>query len=177
VLQVSGVGVWGVRTRTLKQTGMPAHRQQSCGTGAGRAKDILFSLWLPGIVASHPGEPDEDVAQVQAVLVNGQSASTSELLASALRTGRGAKLVGSQTFGKGRTQRSFELADGSLLALSVFSFTTADGAPLQDVGLRPDVRCEVTSSEEVAWQAGEDLREDLRNDPCIALAAETLSEE
>jgi C-terminal processing protease CtpA/Prc len=114
--------------------------------------------------------------RAQVVLVNGQSASTSELLASALRVNRGARLVGAPTFGKGRTQRSFELADGSLLAVSVLTFTAADGGTLQGAGLLPDVRCELAGRELVAWAAGEVAAgEDLRSDPCIALAADTLA--
>lgn len=110
---------------------------------------------------------------VQAVLINGQTASTSELLASALRHGRRASLVGGRTLGKGRSQRSFQLADGSTLAVTVLTFSGADGAPLDRVGLQPDVHCDVSGVREVAWRA--DADGDLRSDPCLALAADKVA--
>jgi C-terminal peptidase prc len=59
-----------------------------------------------------------------ALLVNGGSASTSELLAGALRDELGALLVGERTFGKGRTQRVVGLADGSTLLVSTMAYKT-----------------------------------------------------
>lgn len=54
-----------------------------------------------------------------AVLVNGASASASEILAGALRDNGRATLVGDRTFGKGKIQSVFELEDGSALFVTV----------------------------------------------------------
>ena len=61
---------------------------------------------------------------LQVVLVNHGTASTSELLSGALHDNNRAKLLGTHTFGKGRTQRWRLLQDGSTLLVSSASITT-----------------------------------------------------
>jgi C-terminal peptidase (prc) len=75
------------------------------------------------------------------VLVNGGSASASEILAGALKQSAGAILVGSQTYGKGTVQISFEneLGDGSLLKLTVSKWLLPDGTWLNGQGIKPDI--------------------------------------
>ena len=65
---------------------------------------------------------DEGTAETSrplTVLVNGGSASASEILAGALRDSGRAVLVGDRTFGKGKIQSVFELGDGSALFVTV----------------------------------------------------------
>jgi C-terminal processing protease CtpA/Prc len=113
----------------------------------------------------------------QVVLVNGQTASTSELLAGALRDNYHAMLIGEPTFGKGRTQRVLELSDGSTLLVSTFEYFTPSHAKVDKVGLQPDVMCapEVVLGEQ--WQAGAVAGGSLGDDPCIVMAAQRLAAE
>lgn len=80
-------------------------------------------------------EPDYPVA----VLINGGTASSAELIAGALRDEGRAVLVGSRTFGKGSVQMAFELEDGSALKLTVAHYRTPSGQQIHGRGIEPDV--------------------------------------
>lgn len=72
-----------------------------------------------------------------AVLVDGGTISAAELFASVLRDEAGALIVGSQTFGKGVMQNTYEFSDGSALTLSVGKIYTKSGT-WNETGLKPD---------------------------------------
>ena len=85
-----------------------------------------------------------------AVLINGDSYSAAEFFAAALSEYEAATVVGQQTVGKSYFQVTYELGDGSAVALSVGKYFTPKGVCLADVGLTPDVTVEV--SEELFWE-------------------------
>ena len=87
------------------------------------------------------------------VLVNGGSASASEIMAGALRDIRGIKLVGEQTFGKGSVQTMETFNDDSSLKVTVAKWFTPSGISIADEGLKPDV--EITPTDEQI-NAGQD---------------------
>ena len=74
-----------------------------------------------------------------AVLVNGSSYSAAEFFAAALSEYEAATIVGEQTCGKGYFQYTYQLSDGSAVALSVGKYFTPSGKSLADVGITPDV--------------------------------------
>ena len=74
-----------------------------------------------------------------AVLVNEDSYSAAEFFAAALQEYGVAEVVGMQTSGKGNFQYTFNLSDGSAVALSVGKYFTPSGKSLTDVGVTPDV--------------------------------------
>lgn len=76
------------------------------------------------------------------VLVNGNSASASEILAGAIKDYRKGTLLGTTTFGKGIVQRVLPLTDGTALKLTISAYYTPNGNNIHGVGIEPDVVCE-----------------------------------
>ncbi|MCL2377994.1 MAG: S41 family peptidase [Defluviitaleaceae bacterium] len=77
------------------------------------------------------------------VLINGRSASASELLAGAIRDTGAGVLVGEQTFGKGIVQHLYPLADGSAVKTTVAEYFPPSGTPIHMVGVPPDIEIEM----------------------------------
>jgi carboxyl-terminal processing protease len=71
-------------------------------------------------------------------LVNGGTASASEILAGALQDDERSLLLGSNTFGKGLIQTLTNLSDGSGLAVTVAGYVTPSGRDIQGEGITPD---------------------------------------
>lgn len=81
------------------------------------------------------------------VLVNGGSASASEILAGALRDLRGIKLIGETTFGKGTVQQLKELSDGSEFKVTIAHWVLPSGKTLENGGLKPDYEVKLTDED------------------------------
>lgn len=73
------------------------------------------------------------------LLINGNSASASEILSAAVKDYKKAFIVGSTSFGKGTVQSPFNLQDGSILKLTVQRFYSPLGKPINKVGVTPDM--------------------------------------
>lgn len=87
------------------------------------------------------------------VLVDHGSASASEILAGALQENNIAKLVGSQTFGKGSVQELIPITGDTSLKLTVAQWLTPNGVSISKEGLTPDIVVERTAEE---FAAGKD---------------------
>ncbi len=83
-----------------------------------------------------------------AVLVDGNSASASEILAGALKDNRRAQIVGAQTFGKALVQSVHSLSDGSGMAVTVAHYYTPNGTDIGHKGVTPDVKVDLSSMEQ-----------------------------
>eukprot|EP00850_Spirogloea_muscicola_P015515 SM000119S25658 [mRNA] locus=s119:222075:224961:- [translate_table: standard] len=115
----------------------------------------IAGMWLDGpatavvTVDRHGGMQRITVAgdghaltkQPLAVLVNAGSASASEILAGALRDNGRATLVGETTYGKGRIQSVYELADGSAIFVTVAKYLSPGLHAIDKVGLAADAAC------------------------------------
>ncbi len=84
------------------------------------------------------------------ILVDGGSASASEILAGALQEHGVATIVGAQTFGKGSVQELVNLDEGSSLKVTVARWLTPNGTSISEGGLTPDVVIERTPEEREA---------------------------
>lgn len=89
----------------------------------------------------------ETTSTPMVVLVNGGSASGSELLAGALQDRGRAVVIGTKTFGKGSVNHLRELSDGSALYVTIGRWLTPNGRQIEGQGLAPDVEVRVTEED------------------------------
>lgn len=82
-----------------------------------------------------------------AVLVNGNSASASEIVSGAMQDYKVAKLVGERTYGKGTVQKLINLPQGSELKVTVARWYTPDGKNITAEGITPDVIASLTQAD------------------------------
>ena len=106
-----------------------------------------------------------------AVLVNADSYSAAEFFAAALQEYGAAVVVGTQTCGKGYFQTTYQLNDGSAVALSIGRYFTPNGVSLIDIGVVPDVPVEVDEETAAEILYG---RLEPQEDPQIQAAVNAL---
>ncbi len=148
------------------------------GNGGGyvdAAQDVA-GLWLDGKVVVTERRQGDVAETVKAgnnallaglptvVLVNGSSASASEIVAGALQDYKVAKLVGEKTFGKGSVQKLISLPEGAQLKVTVARWYTPNGNNITTEGITPDVLVALTQA---------DL--DAGNDPQLVAAKKELN--
>ncbi len=85
------------------------------------------------------------------VLINGQSASASEIFAGALQDYKVATLIGTTSFGKGIVQKVIPISDGTAVKLTISKYYTPNGRNIHGTGIKPDI--EVKLNEDVQKSA------------------------
>jgi carboxyl-terminal processing protease len=91
------------------------------------------------------------------VLVNGGSASASEIVAGAIRDNQRGVLIGTPTYGKGSVQSTHTLPDGSGLRVTISRWQLPSGDQLDGTGIEPDIMVDLTTED---WTEGRDPQRD-----------------
>lgn len=86
------------------------------------------------------------------VLINGGTASTSEIVSAAIKDHKTGKLIGTKTFGKGIIQSVNQLDDGDAIKLTIMQYFSPDGNVIDKVGIKPDIEVELTGDDKVDEQ-------------------------
>lgn len=102
-----------------------------------------------------------------AVLVNGNSASASEIFAGAVKDYGLGTIVGTTTYGKGVVQSIRQLSDGSAVKLTIANYYTPKGNSINKTGIRPDVEVELSpellNQEEITHEEDNQLQAALNS--------------
>ena len=96
---------------------------------------------------------DKDKTDIPYVLlVDGATASTSEILTAAVKDNNGGKIVGTKTFGKGIIQNTSKFKDGSALKLTVMQYLSPDGNEIHNKGIKPDYVVKLKKNDDTDYQ-------------------------
>lgn len=106
-----------------------------------------------------------------AVLINGNSASASEILAGAVRDFEYGKLIGTKTYGKGVVQTIIGLEDGDAIKLTTAKYFTPKGENIHGTGIEPDIELDFE------YQGDETQAYDALKDNQVQKAMEVLDKE
>lgn len=104
------------------------------------------------------------------IIQNENSASASEILAGALKDRGRAKVVGTQSFGKGVVQKIFNLQNGAGAKITISEYFTPNGTQINKVGVTPDIEVEADEDFDIS-------KKDLANDKQFVYALNELLEE
>ncbi len=114
-------------------------------------------------------ESDRDQINIPyAILVNGGSASSSEILSAGVKDAGAGTLIGTQTYGKGIIQRIVPLNDGDGIELTVAQYFSPKGNSIHGIGVEPDIIVEID------YEQLEDGILTKENDPQLMKALEVL---
>lgn len=149
----------------------------------GSVVEVLDRLLPPGLVVytedkynNRETEKADDAKKIKvpmAVLINGNSASASEIFAGTLQDYQTATIVGTTSFGKGIVQKVFQLKDdGTAVKLTVSKYFTPKGRNIHGTGIKPDV--EVELDEEMQKQLNIPLEKDNQLQEAIKLLTKKI---
>lgn len=134
---------------------------------------VVYTEDKKGVAEEYYAEDADEITIPVAILVNGNSASASEVFSGAMQDEGKAKLIGTKTFGKGIVQTIFDLQDGSALKMTTSKYFTPKGRNIHGSGLEPDI--EVELDPKTLQKSGQDGN--LQPDNQIQKAMEYLQEE
>jgi len=128
-------------------------RGEIVSTRARKTEDVQRWEAKPGDLAE--GRP-------VVILINGGSASASEIVAGALQDHKRAVIMGTRSFGKGSVQTIMPVTGGGAIRLTTALYFTPSGRSIQKDGIKPDIEVEQSKIETVRQQGGGVREENLR---------------
>ena len=103
---------------------------------------LVYTEDKNGKRVDYSSSDDKSLDVPLAVLVNGSSASASEIFAGAIQDRQAGTIIGTTTYGKGVVQSILSLKDGSAFKLTTNRYFTPNGTCIQGIGITPDVEIE-----------------------------------
>jgi carboxyl-terminal processing protease len=135
-------------------------------TANGRARDARFEM------KAKPGDLLDGAPLT--ILVNGDSASASEIVAGALHDHKRATLLGRQTYGKGSVQTVVPLSSGHAIKLTTSRYYTPSGASIHEKGITPDIVVDPKQIEAAGMVDSSAVIGDPETDYELRLALDTI---
>ena len=125
------------------------------GGGLSVVAEILDSILPEGMIVYHEdkngyreeykSDAEHQIDIPLVVLVNGNSASASEIFAGAVKDYGIGTLIGTKTLGKGVVQQMIDLGDGSAMKVTISKYFTPNGVCIHGTGIEPDIELEFDS--------------------------------
>ncbi len=131
---------------------------------------VVYTLDKAGNRTDYTSDDETQLAIPMVVLVNGNSASASEIFTAAMMDYEWATVIGTTTYGKGVYQSIYSLTDGSGIKITVGKFYSPLGNNFDQVGIEPDIELEYENT------AGEDAKYSTDTDNQIQKAIEVLED-
>lgn len=104
---------------------------------------VVYTEDKNGVREEEKAEDAKKVKVPMTVLINGQSASASEIFAGTLQDYKAATIIGTTSFGKGIVQKVIPLSDGTAVKLTISKYYTPNGRNIHGKGITPDVTVEL----------------------------------
>ena len=113
---------------------------------------IVYTEDKQGNRKEYKGQDNDEFNLPQAVIVNGNSASASEIFAGAIQDYGKGTIIGTQTYGKGIVQTVKPLTDGSAIKFTIAKYFTPKGQDIHGKGVTPDMVVEYDTDADVDTQ-------------------------
>lgn len=106
------------------------------------SSNIIYKMDVGGKITPYYSKGSKTKKYPVAIIINGESASASEMLAIAMQEKYGAKIIGVNSFGKGTVQQKIELSTGASYKVTTKKWLSPNGNWINEIGVTPDIYIE-----------------------------------
>ncbi|MCR5201649.1 MAG: S41 family peptidase [Lachnospiraceae bacterium] len=139
-----------------------------------KGKLLVYTLDKYKNKKTYTSSSDEEENIPMVVLVNGETASASEIFTGALKDQGKATIIGKKTYGKGIVQSTYELEDKTLIKFTTAKYYTPSGKCIHKKGITPDISLKKFKDEEVTFS---EKKEEMLEDTYIKYAFDYIEKE